>query len=148
MFLVIVFSILCVASLTASQWTIYRRADLRNKDGHNLRFDSNRGGAVQAWLILGRIVNGVFASKLPLYQVDDKGVHDLQVASKILTDKEKQRWIRWEISKDGAPVSKALSEFMNGKQVVFQFYQPDGTIKETTFLLEGAKAAINEILRE
>jgi len=36
---------------------------------------------------------------------------------------------------------------MNGKQVTFQYYLPDGTIKETTFNMEDAREAIEEILK-
>jgi hypothetical protein len=37
---------------------------------------------------------------------------------------------------------------MNGRQATFQYYLPDGTIKETTFSLKGAKEAIREVLSE
>jgi len=36
---------------------------------------------------------------------------------------------------------------MNGKSVVFQYYMPDGEIKETTFSLEGTREALGELLK-
>ena len=99
LFLAIVVRFMCFPDTTAGDWTINRRADLRNQDGNNLRFDTYHGGSIQAWLILRKITRGVFESKLPIYQVDNNRVRDLQEFSKIATDMEKQRWVRWEISK-------------------------------------------------
>jgi len=129
-----------------ADWTIYKQTEVRSIEKHRLRFDHDLGGPVRAWLILKSKKSGVFESKLPLYQVDDNEVHDLQLIEKGRRV-NKDRWVLWEIYGGKGPLSDALLEFMNGKEVTFQYYLPDGTIKETTFNLEGAKEAINEILK-
>jgi hypothetical protein len=139
--------LLLLSSLISAnaEWTIYKRIGQRSKDGHFLRIDTGSNSTIRASFILKKPTASVFKSKLPLYQVDNNDVHDLQL-TKIISLKDDQ-WISWVISDGKGKPSPDLIELMNGKDVTFQFYLPDGTIKETTFNLEGAREAIEEILK-
>lgn len=142
--LVVVF-LLIFSKPTSADWLIHKMAEVRNENGHKLRIDRNINGEIRGWLILKRNIKGVFESRLPLYQIDDNKVHDLEeIKNKVRIKKD--RWIWWPISDKNEPISSDLRELMNGKRATFQYYLPDGTIYETTFLLNGAKKAIEEIL--
>jgi hypothetical protein len=124
---------------------VYNRAEVHSKEMHKLRFDRHSAGPIRAWFILRRNVKGVFASKLPLYRVDDNPVRHSEDYENRKVKKDKS--IGWEIDDGKGKPSAALLEFMNGTSVVFQYYMPDGEIKETTFPLEGAREAIGELLK-
>lgn len=128
-----------------AEWTIYKRIQQRSKEGHILRLDTVSESTIQAWFILKKKTAGVFKSKLPLYQVDQNTVHDLQLVKNKKV--EKDRWVQWIISDRKGIHGPDLLEFMNGTEVTFQYYLPDGTIKETAFDLDGAREAIEEILK-
>ena len=142
---VVVMVICCLAVPAMAGWKVYKSASIRSKGKHTLRFDKNSGGPIQAWFILRRKTKGVFASKLPLYRVDNDSTRDLK--GKKNSKVSKNRWVRWEIDDGKGTPDATLLEFMNGKTVVFQYYMPDGKIKETTFSLEGAREAIGELLK-
>jgi hypothetical protein len=128
-----------------AEWTIYKRIQQRSKEGHVLKIDTDTNNIIWAWFILKKKTAGVFKSKLPLYQVDNNDVHDFQL---IKNKKVKEdRWIRWMISNSKSAPGSDLLELMNGKEATFQYYLPDGTIKETAFDLDGAREAIEEILK-
>ena len=132
-------------STANAQWTAYKRIENKNKQGHVLRFDTGTRNTLDAWFILKKETPGAFKSKLPLYKVDNNDVHDLKLAEK--KQISENRWIKWQISSNNNPPSGELLEIMNGKEIVFQYYLPDGTIKETNFSLEDAREAIVELLK-
>lgn len=148
--MLIVLFVLCIASTAFSEWRIYKRAELRNKEKNRLRIDLTLQAGrmdVRAWFMLGKKSAGVFKSNLPLYQVDDGPVHDLTNARDRRTDKKAKAWIRWVIWDGNGPIDPDLVELMNGKEAVFQYYLPDGEIKETTFVLEGVKETVEELIK-
>ena len=129
----------------ADNWTTYKKAEIRSKEKNIFRIDCVSNSSVRAWLILRNAPEGVFKSKLPIYQIDKNEIHNLEQKKKKKVNED--RWIRWIISeRKGMPESDLL-EFMNGNEVTFQYYLPDGSIKESTFSLEGAREAIQEILK-
>ncbi len=145
LFLLII-SLLFVPSNYAS-WDIYKRVSLRNKAGHRLVFECNKSKYIRVWLKLNtqKEENVVF-NKLPVYRVDNYDIHKIgkekyEKKIKILVG----HYISWIISNRERP-SKELREFMNGREVVFQYYRDDGKIMEAVFPLDGAKEAIEEIL--
>ena len=136
--------LICISAVNG-EWTVYKRIEQSSKEGHLLRFDTGAKDTIRAWFILKNSRTDVFKTKLALYQIDENEVHDLKLikAKRI----NKNRWIRWNISDDKRGGDLDLLEFMNGKEVIFQYYLPDGTIKETTFNLEGARKAIEGVLK-
>ena len=143
--LVIILVILSSFISANAEWAIYKRIEQRSKEGHVLRIDTDTNNIIRAWFILKQKTADVFKSKLPLYQVDNHDVHDLQLIKKKRVKKD--QLIRWMISNRKRMPDPDLVEFMNGKEVTFQYYLPDGTIKETSFDLKGAHEAIEEILK-
>ncbi len=148
--LLVMLCVLCFTATAFPDWRIYKKADLRDKKKNTLRIDRTAGGKVETvhvWFLLRKKKSGVFSSKTPLYQVDDGPVHDLASVHGRMTDKKAERWIRWQIWDGKGAVPPDLLEIMNGKSFVFQYYLSSGEIKETTFLLDGAKEAIEEVLK-
>jgi hypothetical protein len=147
--MLIVLFLLVFSKPTSADWSVYKKAEVRSENGHKLRIDRYQKGEIRGWLVLKRKIPGVFESRLPLYQIDDNKVHDLEeIKNKISINDNKDRWIRWAISDKNEPISSDLLEFMNGKLATFQYYLPDGTIYEATFKLKGAKKAIEAVLSE
>jgi len=131
--------------IAMANWKVEKRATARGNNKNHLQIDQKPNGSVQILLVLRSEEKGAFDSQLPLYKVDENKVHDFKTVKiiKIRTN----RWIRWEIWDGNGKPSKELLELMNGKQVVFQYYLSDGTIKEMVFPLKGAKEAIEEVIR-
>lgn len=125
-------------------WSVYRRVQLRNTKKHRLRFDRGGEGPIRVWLFLKSHKQGNLKTKPPLYKVDGGPVRNLNAMEGLKAHKT-GRWIRWEIDDGKGKPDPALEEFLNGKQVVFQFYRPDGRICETVFELEGLKEAIQKL---
>lgn len=147
-FVLMIVSLICICSQAFAGWTFYKSANARSKDNHIFRIDKTHSSKVRAWFILNRKTPSAFTSKLPLFQVDGNKIHDLQLIKKGRSvNKDKDKWVLWEIYSGKGSLSDELLEFMNGKEVTFQYYLPDGTIKEATFNLEGAREAISEILK-
>lgn len=145
----IVLFLLIFSEPISAGWLVYKKAEVRSANGHRLRIDRYQKGEIRGWFILKSRIPSAFESRLPLYQIDDNEVHDLEeIKDKIGINGKKDHWIRWTISDKNEPISSDLMELMNGKRATFQYYLPDGTIKETTFSLEGAKEAIRELLSE
>ena len=143
----IVLLLLIFSEPTSADWIVYKQAEVQSENGHTLRIDRNQKGEVRGLFILKRKIPGVFESRLPLYQIDDNKVHDLEeIKNKIRINDKKDHWIRWTISDKNEPISSDLLEFINGKIATFQYYLPDGTIYEANFKLKGAKKAIEEVL--
>ena len=143
---VVVLLVFCFAVPAVAGWKLYKSASIQSKAQDTLRFDKDSVGRIRAWFILRRKTKGVFVSKLPLYKVDNDSVCDLEGKKKNI-EVRKGRWIRWKIQDGKDSPDASLLEFMNGKSVVFQYYMPDGEIRETTFSLEGAREAIEELLK-
>lgn len=142
---------LCVLMLFTgsanADWTIYRQADLLNKDRHKLRIGlSSANQILRVWFILHLPQEGAFASKMPLYRIDGNLVRDLHNVESLTTNKEKDRWIYWTLASVQDGINEELLEWINGKSVVFQYYLPGGRIKETTFLLQGIQQIIDEMM--
>lgn len=135
----------CFAAPAVAGWAVYKSASSKSKEKHTLKFDKNPAGPIQAWFILRGTTKGVFASKLPIFKIDNNPVRDLRnVKNRKVRE---NNWVRWEIDDGKGAPDAALVEFMNGKSVVFQYYMPDGETRETTFLLEGLREAIGELLK-
>lgn len=129
-----------------ADWAIYKQVQVRNSQKHYLRFDSSNGKTIKVWFILKGKDNGVFSKKLPVYRVDNNDIHEISQGKAYNGLKiRKGKWIRWTIS-GGEKSSEELKEFINGKEVVFQYYRDDGKIMEAIFSLEGIKEAISELL--
>ena len=129
-------------------WWIYKSTGIVNKEGHGFQIEKITDGTIRAVFTIVRELPEVLDKKLPLYQVDDNKVHDLSLKADLrVLDPKKGDRIRWRISAPGKPLSPDLLEIMNGREITFQFYPPDGSIEETTFSLEGAREKIEEILR-
>ncbi len=143
-FIFILITILYYSSAYAD-WNIIRYVETKNKDKHKLKIEINEDGQFYASFILKRRIKNVFKSKLPLYQVDENKVHNIQEIKNKIVDKK--RIIKWLVAGVNGNSSELLYEILNGKSVVFQYYIPDGTIKETVFLLEGIHEAINAIAK-
>lgn len=139
--------LLCFVVPATADWATYKSAQVRSKDKNILRIDRSSNGPVRAQFTLRPKVTGAFESKLPIYQVDNNKIHDLQSAKNMKTDKKKNYWILWQIYDGKGDINDDLLELMNGKEVVFQYYLPGGMIKESIFSLKGAKEAIGEVLR-
>ena len=142
---VVVLLVFCFAVPAVAGWRVYKSASIQSKEKSTLRFEKYSEGPIRACFILNRKRKGAFASKLPLYKVDNDSVCDLE--GKKNSKVKEGRWIRWEIDDGKGLPDVALLEFMNGKSVVFQYYMPDGRIMEETFSLEGAREAIEELLK-
>lgn len=143
---VICLLIICYAQPAAADWSMYKKGELRSENRNTFRIDRGGNGPVRAWLVLRTQVAGAFESRLPLYRVDTGKVHDLQSALKVQTDKNKNRWIRWQIDDGTGEIGTELRELMNGTEIVFQYYLPGGEIQESIFPLKGAKEAIGDIM--
>jgi hypothetical protein len=137
--------ILVVVPASKAEWLIYKRAQYRNSDNIHLHFDSLENQWIRIRLIFPEGVEGATPERPPLYQIDANEVHDLKENIEIRFDKNKHRWLDWIIHKGEKPYSEELQEFLLGKKVIFQYYLPDGMIKETTFKLDGLKGTIEEI---
>jgi hypothetical protein len=144
---IIFFFILSFSVSASAEWKVIKRAQIKNKDKNLLRFERISEGPVRVWLIMKSMEAAISESKMPIYQVDNKNIHDLTYADDLYMDKGKNKWIRWLISDDKNIPSDDLQEIMNGTFIVFQFYLPDGKIKETIFNLKGAKDAIDELFK-
>jgi len=142
---IIVLIICCFVTPSLAGWSVYKRVQVKSKEKHTLRFDKHSGGAVRIWFILRHERKGVFATGLILYKVNDHPVRGVKGARKIKVSKD--RWLSWEIDDGQGKPDEGLLEFMDGDSVVFQYYLPDGEIKETIFSLEGAREAIEELLK-
>ncbi len=147
-------AVLCVflfASTAFAGWRIHKITDLENKEKITLRIDSifnGENGDVRMWFILAEKVKEGRLLRFPRYRVDRGPVHDLDLVPGARANHGADLWIRWRIWDCEGAISPELLEFMNGKSVVFQYYLPDGEIRETTFSLEGAKEAIQEVIRK
>ena len=137
--------ILALSAPAYADWLFYRQVQMRNADKHHLRFDRSWEAPIRAWLILRSQKYGNLKERRPLYKVDDGPVRDLEGVKGVRTHK-RGRWINWEIEDGKGEPDSALKEFMNGKEVLFQFYGPDGMIRETVFELEGIKKAVGKLL--
>ncbi|MCP4686420.1 MAG: hypothetical protein GY859_00115 [Desulfobacterales bacterium] len=145
--LILALSVLFGSGAAFAEWRIYKSAEIYNKEKNILRIDRLHNGRARVWLILKKWKENTFASKPPLYRVDRGPVRDLASAPSRRLDKTGGRWIRWTIWDGKGSHPPALLEIIHGKSIVFQYYPPDGSIKEATFSLEGAEEAIEEILQ-
>jgi len=147
-FLIIFVAVLGLVQAAPADWKVRKQAEVRNADGYLFRVTMDANGLVRAWLHLPKDIPDVFGSKLPVYQVDDNKVREIPPAIEgTIMDPEKKRWIAWKISATNQDPDQELMEIMAGREITFQYYMPDGAIYETTFSLEGAKKAIEEVIR-
>ena len=129
-----------------NKWSIYKRVEISNREGHILRFDSFNG-VIRCWFILNRAHTFAFSDVMPRYRIDDNKTQVIKKGHDDFSQLEvsANRWVRWHISQSHE-LSENLLQFMNAEEVAFQYY-PDGTqVKETVFALENARQAIYEIL--
>ena len=149
LYLFIIFLIIPVITIShaaAGEWSIYKRIQIRNENMDVLRLDSSQNDIVRVWLILGTEQEGAFLNRSVIYRVDEHKIHDLRHATNISVDKSKSMWLRWIISEEGLK-GNDLRELTKGKMIVFQYYLPDGEIKETAFILDGLMKAVREITK-
>lgn len=131
-----------------AEWQLYKNVSVFSRDGHGLRLETVNGKNIMIYFILRHEDKLVFDKKFPVYRVDDNNVHRIEKGEKFRGLRERKgRWIRWEISQGSHP-SKALSELMNGQQLVFQYYRNDGKIMEAMFQIGGAQQAIKKLYTE
>jgi hypothetical protein len=126
-------------------WNIYKQIELRASDKNMFRLDRVSDNKIRAWFILARKAPGVFQNRFALYQVDNNPVRDLNEVKGTAANKNADQWLIWPISNSLDSPSKLLLEIINGKEITFQYYLPDGMIKESKFKLEGIKQAIEEL---
>jgi len=138
-----IFIVMIISSHATGEWSLYKRASIKSKEGHSLRIDSSGNKDLMIWFMLKKKTLGAFSEKMPVYRVDELPVRSLDNISGLKV--KKKRWIRWLISKGKSP-SKELVEVMHGKEMIFQYYRDDGRIMEAIFSLEGAKEAVSEIM--
>ncbi len=138
--------ILVFMSTAHADWDINKRAQIESKQGCYLRFEAINGKYIRFRFALKRKNDGVFSDKLPIYRVDENDIHIIE-KEKRLNELQIRvgSYLGWVISNAQTP-SKELKEFMNGQEVVFQYYRDDGKIMEAVFLLDGIKEALEEIL--
>ena len=143
--------VLCVVALLIgtnawANWQAYKHIQLRASDGNHFRLSCRGSSEVRAWFILARKIPGAFQKRFALYQVDNNPVRDLNEVKGTAADKNGDHSLRWPISNSLDPPSESLREIVEGKEITFQYYLPDGMIKETTFQLEGIQQAIKELV--
>jgi len=141
-----VFLMLFFTSTSHAGWKIYKRAQIKSGQGHYLRFESLNGEYIRLMFGLSRQDEGVFLNKLPIYRVDDNDIHIIKKDKSYKNLKVRTGYYIYWIISNGETSSKELNEFINGQEVVFQYYRDDGKIMEAVFSLDGIKEAIEEIL--
>ena len=101
--------LLCMISSVAADadWIAYKRADIRNKNKDLLRIERYGDGPAYLWLVFRNPVTGIFSTRLPLYKIDSTRVHDLEDIKNVVSNKSKDRWIKWEIYKGTGPAGNA-----------------------------------------
>jgi hypothetical protein len=146
-FIILLFSAIWFPQSASADWMVIKHAEVRNAEKYLFRVTIGGGGVIWGWLHLPKDIPGAFSFKLPIYQVDDNKVREIPSNKQgTLMDKQKKRWIRWKFSGTIQKPGEELMEIMTGKELTIQYYMPDGAIYETTFLLTGAKEAIEEVL--
>jgi len=144
--LFLVFLMLVFTSTNHAGWNIYKRAQINSNQGDYLKFESINGEYIRIRFGLRKQEEGVFLKNLPVYRVDDNDIHIITKGDNYKKLQIKVGYyIYWVISNAETP-SQELNEFMNGQEVVFQYYRDDGEIMEAVFLLDGIKEALKEIL--
>ena len=142
---VLTVALILLGTNTFASWQVYKHIQVKASDGNWFRLGRVSGSKVRAWFILGKRVPGVFRRQFVLYQVDQNPVRDLNEVKGTTANKEADSWLIWPISNSLGSPSESLREIIDGKEITFQYYLPDGMIKETTFDLEGLKQAIKEL---
>ena len=138
--------ILLFTSISHASWDIYKRIQIKSTQGDYLRFESINGKYIRLQFGLRHQDKGVFFNKQALYRIDGNDLHIIKKDKNYKKLKIKiGYYINWIIAYGKIP-SKELREFMDGKEVVFQYYRDDGEIMEAVFLLDGIKETIGEIL--
>ena len=141
---VVFFTLTFPNTASCSEWTLFKRASIKSKNHGSLQIEHREGKGIYIFFYMhNKEVS--FKNNLPLYQVDDGKVHHLDKMPKLTTGKN--RWVRWRFTDDIKKISPELKEIINGKKLYFQYHLPDNTIKEAVFELQGAKDAVNEIVR-
>ena len=146
---IVLFTLTATSISYCSEWTLSKRTSIKravinNKNHGSLQIQHRQGEGIYIFFYI-RNKKVSFRNNLPLYQVDDGKVHHLDNVSELYTGKK--RWIKWLLTDDIKNFGSDLNEIINGKKLYFQYYLPDKTIKEAVFELQGAKTAVNEIVR-
>lgn len=141
-------SILLFSLPASANWKVSKKAVVNNQEKNVMIIERMPNGRVLAKFVLQNEIKDLFKFKLPIYKVDNNKIRDFKTAKNlIISEKTNQiSWILWEIFDGKGPPNKELLEIMMGKNLILQYYIPDGAIKETSFELKGAFEAISEIL--
>ena len=146
LFLFSLFLMLFLISTIHADWYVYKRAEIKSKQGPYLRFESLNGEYIKFWFRLPSEDEGAFLNEPPIYKVDGNEIHVIKKGEDYKGLKIRAgHYITWIISNGDTP-SKELNEFVNGQEAVFQYYRDDGEIMEAVFLLDGIKEAMGKIL--
>jgi hypothetical protein len=143
--MLVIFAFIAHPCQLMATWRVYKFAEIENEDHNTLRFHRKWNGPIYAWFVVKSKFEDVFKEKLPLYRIDDRAIHNLQHQENLRSNKD--TWIKWPIYDGSGPINEQMLEFMNGKILTFQYYLPDGEIRETVFHLDGVRDAINELLK-
>lgn len=155
------------AVLEAQTWRVVQETDsmtdavdkvavAKNADGHSLTVWRAQDRKVWAAFRLSASSSEVFGSDLPIYRVDKlraEKLEDMVALQKYLGDKNtlptwliaKPKWIIWQIESGETGELKrdsSLAKLMTGGRVLFRYFLFTGGVKETSFQLDGATAAI------
>lgn len=130
---------------------LQKSATARNVAGFALSFYRRDAGEVWALFALPDGNFEVLGSQLPMYRIDALPPVDIESSKRV--DKligrrsfsAEPKWVNFSVwHGQGEPLTGTLRNFMDGSRVVFRYYLLGGGYKETSFDLQGAKAAIAE----
>ena len=127
----------------AGEWRFFRRAFLKNESGHQLRLDTYGDHQLRIWLILKGKEPGVFSNKLPIFKIDQGPVYQVKSFEEKNIRIREDRWLHFQGADENKEFAKILNELKFGEQVVFQYYPPDGSIREAVFELSGIESVID-----
>lgn len=151
------FLTLLLSAGAQAQWKVIDGvAAVENKEGHALSVYRQANGTVWAQLTLSNRTPDEFApKKAPVYRVDQNPANDLAHAM-LLQDMgggfqafawnpKSVHFLIWQGSELQGRSDK-VNHLMTGKAAVFQYEVAGGTLRETTFPLNGAGQAIARAL--
>jgi hypothetical protein len=125
-------------------WWMVRSATILSSENHRLVFSRRMDGPIYVSFQFVRAIEGAHTVRLPVYRVDDNERHDLELIDNV--EVKENKWVKWIVFDGKGKPNEDILDFKDGQEVVFQYYMPDGTINEVTFLLNGAKQAVSEFL--
>jgi len=129
---------------SAANWKsyLYKRVSITNQTKDTIYLENlNNSGLFIRLFVHNRKVS--LKLKPPLYQVDQGEIHNLKNEKTLKT--AKVYWLRFRLAKNKDDHNLKLSEILNGKRLVFQYYPAKDVMKEAVFDLEGIKDAVQTL---